>query len=265
MTPSRAASLWPALRARTDPGRLAWLRRAVEAVGRDPTAIRALFPAVGRELGRGPLHPDGDAAPPDVRGWTVDDAGRALLLLALGDRVADEAEELYRYGDTAEQRAVLRALDVLPADGWALELVEDAVRTNDPRLIAAALGPYALARLDEASLNQAVLKCVFVGIPLASLDGLQERVTPRLSRMLADYVHERVAAGRDVPADVWPVIERHPPLDLLAAIEAELDQPFDDRRRAAAAALTARAAVARRTTRGATEPVDERTGRGSDH
>jgi hypothetical protein len=264
MTASRAASLWAALRAHTDPGRLAWLRGAVEAVGRQPTAIRALFPAVGRQLGRGPLHPDGDAAPAEERGWTVDDAGRALLLLALGDRVAEEAPELYRYGDTAERRAVLRALGVLPAGGWAVELVQDAIRTNDPRLIAAALGPFALARLDEASLNQAVLKCVFVGIPLAGLEGLQERVTPRLSRMLADYVHERVAAGREVPADVWPLIERHPPHDVLAAIEAELDQPFDDRRRAAAAALAARDASAQRTTRSTTQPIDGAPGRPTD-
>jgi hypothetical protein len=240
MTPSGAASLWAALRARTELGRLGWLKEAFETISRNPPAIRSLFPAVGRELGRGPLHPDGSAAPAEERGWTVDDAGRVLLLLALEDRAAEEAPELYRYGDTAERRAVLRALGVLPAGDWAVELVEDAIRTNDPRLIAAALGPYAVARLDEASLNQAVLKCVFVGIPLANVEGLQERVTPRLSRMLAEYALERVAAGRDVPADVWPVIERHPPGDVLAAIEAELDSPFDDRHRAAAAALAAR-------------------------
>jgi hypothetical protein len=240
--------LWAALRARTEPSRLGWLEEASGAVGRDPTAIRSLFPAVGRELGRGPLHPDGAAAPAEERGWTVDDAGRTLLLLALDDRVADEAPDLYRYGDTAERRAVLRALGVLPAGAWAVELVEDAIRTNDPRLIAAALGPYAVAQLDEASLNQAVLKCVFVGIPLANVEGLQERVTPRLSRMLAEYALERVAAGRDVPADVWPVIDRYPPGDVLAAIEAELDSPFDDRRRAATAALSARDPNARRST-----------------
>jgi hypothetical protein len=264
MTPPGAALLWAALRARTDPGRVAWLQGAVEEVGRHPPAIRSLFPAVGRELGRGPLHPDRDAAPAEERGWTVDDAGRALLLLALGDRVADEAPELYRYGDTAERRAVIRALGVLPTGDWAVELVEDAIRTNDPRLIAAALGPYALARLDEASLNQAVLKCVFVSIPLADLEGLQDRVTPRLSRMLADYAHERVAAGREVPADVWPVIGRYPPRDRLAAIEAELHHPFDDRRRAAAAALAARDAYARRATRSPTEPVDGATGASAD-
>ena len=48
--------------------------------------------------------------------------------------------------------------------------------------------------------------------------------------MLAAFVHERVAAGRDVPAEVWDVIDRHPPADELAAIEAERSSEFADRR-----------------------------------
>ena len=58
--------------------------------------------------------------------------------------------------------------------------------------------------------------------------------------MLAAYVHERIAAGRPVPADVWPVIERCPPADELEAIEAELDHPILERREAARAALALR-------------------------
>jgi hypothetical protein len=28
--------------------------------------------------------------------------------------------------------------------------------------------------------------------------------------MLAAFADERIAAGRDVPADIWPVVERFP-------------------------------------------------------
>ena len=38
--------------------------------------------------------------------------------------------------------------------------------------------------------------------------------------MLGAFVHERVAAGRDVPAEVWTVIDKYPPAEEIAAIEA---------------------------------------------
>jgi hypothetical protein len=126
-------------------------------------------------------------------------------------------------------------------------LVDDAIRTTDPRLLAAALGPYALARLSDEAFNQAVLKCVFVGVPLSELDGVADRATPELSRMLAAYARERVAAGRDVPSDVWPLVEAHPPHDELAALETELEHPVPSRREAAAAALAQRTAHRRQT------------------
>ena len=80
-----------------------------------------------------------------------------------------------------------------------------------------------------------MLKCVFVGVPITGLDGVPERVTPDGARMLAAFVHERVAAGRDVPAEVWIVIDKYPHAEEIAAIEAELESEFEDRRAAAAA------------------------------
>ena len=239
---SGSAELWRRLRSRVDGERVEWLRGAVDAVRADRGALVKLFPAVGRQLGRGPVEP-GD----HEYGWTVDDAGRTLLVLAADGEGLDE---LYRYGDAAERRGVLRSLELLDAEA-GLGLVEDAVRTNDPRLLAAALGPYGMSRLDDEALHQAVLKCVFVGVPLAALpaDQLAARTTPALSRMLAAYVRERVAAGRDVPPDVWPLIEAHPPKDELAAIEAELDHPVPDRRKAAAAALAQRGRHSQRAQR----------------
>jgi hypothetical protein len=56
-------------------------------------------------------------------------------------------------------------------------------------------------------------------------------------------VHERVAAGRDVPGEVWLVIDRFPPDTELRAIESELDSEFADRRQAAERALATREPV----------------------
>jgi hypothetical protein len=170
----------------------------------------------------------------------VDDAARTLLLLALGAGAGATLEELYRNGDPAERRAVLRSLAVVDAGDSGRRLVDDAVRTNELGLIAAGLGPYAFEELDDAAVAQAVLKCVFVGVPLAGLEGLDHRITPELSRMLAGFVHERIAAGRTVSPEVWPVIDRYPPEEELEAIRAELDHPISERREAAAAALALR-------------------------
>ena len=206
------------------------------------TAIRSRFPMVGRKVGREPLEEGAD--PADVHAWTIDDAARTLLLLAAGSAAEGELAELYRYGDAAERRGVLRALPFLDLGDRGLSLVDDAIRTNDLRLIAAALGPYATEHLPDASYDQAVLKCVFVGVPITGLDGIPSRVTPDGARMLGAFVHERVAAGRDVPGEVWTVVDRFPPEEEIAAIESELQSEFEDRRAAAERALSYRGAQA---------------------
>ena len=93
---------------RVSPEGLAWLQEAAAEIAQNPSAIGARFPAVGRKVGRGPLDPAAD--PGDVHAWTVDDAARTVLLQALGDGVEQELGELYRYGDAAERRRILRAL-----------------------------------------------------------------------------------------------------------------------------------------------------------
>jgi hypothetical protein len=227
-----------ALEARARPEGLDWLREASASVAADATALRSRFPMVGRKVGREPLDPEAD--PADVHAWTIDDAARTLLLVAAGSAAEGELAELYRYGDAAERRGLLRALTYLDLADRAVGLVDDAIRTNDTRLIAAALGPYATEHLPDHLYDQAVLKCVFVGVPITGLDGIPRRVTPDGARMLGAFVHERVAAGRDVPAEVWTVIDRYPPAEEIAAIESELQSPFEDRRAAAERALSHR-------------------------
>jgi hypothetical protein len=176
-----------------------WVGEAVGRVAAEPDAIGRLFPAAGRRCGRAPLS--------EAPGWTADEAARALLLATLpAERVAVEVHALYRYGDAAEKRAVLKALHMLPIGGGAVPLLHDAIRTNDTRLLAAALGPYA-EHLDAPAWRQAVLKCVFTGVPLSTVDRLEERADAELAAMLTGYVEERRAAGRDVPADALALLD----------------------------------------------------------
>jgi hypothetical protein len=187
----------------------AWLDTALHRVAADPGSIGALFPTVSRRCGRAPI----PAASPELAGWTVDDVARVLLLTVLplrGDALAAEVTALYRYGDAAEKRAVLRALprlDLADSVGRAVELLHDAIRTNDPRLVAAALGPYA-RHLDDAMWRQAVLKCVFMGVPLTVVAGLTERADAELAVMLDGLAAERQAAGRTMPADAIALLDQ---------------------------------------------------------
>jgi hypothetical protein len=178
----------------------AWLDEAVETVRREPTRIATLFPAAGRHVGRHRLD--------DPPGWTADDAARVELLRALprtGDALAAEVQDLYRHGDAAEKRAVLRALPDLDLGDRCTDLLRDALRTNDTRLVAAALGPYA-RHLDAATWRQGVLKCVFMGLPLAAVADLRQRADAELGSMLADLHAERTAAGRVLADDALQLL-----------------------------------------------------------
>ncbi|GAX48737.1 EboA domain-containing protein [Streptomyces olivochromogenes] len=135
------------------------------------------------------------------------DAARVLLLHA-AHADPDALARVYRQGTAAERRAVLHALPHLVPGPDALPLVEDALRTNDTRLVAAALGPYAARHLDAHTWRHAVLKCLFTGVPVDVVADLAPRAhaDAELARMLGDYARERTAADRPVPEDLHRVL-----------------------------------------------------------
>jgi L-ribulose-5-phosphate 3-epimerase len=192
-----------------------WLVEAEQKIRTDPTAIRSLFPAAGRKVGRAALRPEAD--PQGLVHGTVDDLARTRLLATLaemldGPELAREVAELYRYGDDAERRGVLRGLVALPADAApaGTDIVKDALRANDIRLVAAAMGEFGARNLDDHTWRHGVLKCLFVGVPLAAVADLDRRTDAELVRMVGDYAAERRAAGREVPADARTLLEAQP-------------------------------------------------------
>ncbi len=191
-----------------------WVAQAQAAVRADPGAIDRLFALAGRRVGRTPLRPAAD--PRGIVHGTLDDAARAALVVTFAEMVDDGPElaerltVLYRRGDTAERRGVLRGLDALTvgagpgpaAVAAGVELAADALRTNDQSLVAAAVGAFAARYLDQHSWRHAVLKLVFLGISLDAVAGLTGRADDELARMARDYAAERRAAARPVPADL---------------------------------------------------------------
>ncbi|MFB7213368.1 EboA domain-containing protein [Streptomyces sp. NPDC056255] len=136
------------------------------------------------------------------------DSVRALLLIE-ARATLPALTRLYEQGTAAERRAVLLTLHRLDLGPTALPLVEDALRTNDTRLIAAAVGPYAATHLNAHNWRHAVLKCLFTGVDVEAVGGLARRARgdAELARMLGDFAAERIAAGRSVPAGLTRVLE----------------------------------------------------------
>ncbi|MFF3495536.1 EboA domain-containing protein [Streptomyces sp. NPDC002795] len=171
----------------------AWLHTALNDAA-DRTAIAASWELRFAEAGR----------------RTGDDHADAARLLLLHAARADTATltALYNQGTAAERRAVLLALPHLVAGPDAVPLVEDALRANDTRLVAAAVGPYAATHLPAHPWRHAVLKCLFTGVPVDTVARLTDRARgdQQLARMLGDFADERTAAGRPVPDDLHRVL-----------------------------------------------------------
>lgn len=184
------------LTARLSPAARAWLDRALEEAAAHPgghgpvSAWELRLAEAGRRCG--PAHAD---------------AARVLVLHA-ARADPDALTRVYRQGTADERRAVLHALPHLVPGPEAVPLVEDALRTNDTRLLAAAAGPYAARHLAPHAWRHAVLKCLFTGVPVDSVADLARRARgdAELARMLGDYAAERTAAGRPVPEDLHRVL-----------------------------------------------------------
>ena len=195
-TPPGLSALHTHLATRLDAAARAWLEQALDEAADRPgtrgpiSAWELRIAEAGRRCG--PEHAD---------------AARVLLLHAARAE-PDTLARVYRQGTAAERRAVLHALPHLVPGPDALPLVEDALRTNDTRLIAAAVGPYAARHLDAHPWRHAVLKCLFTGVPVDAVAELprRARADSELARMLGDYADERSAAGRPVPEDLYRVL-----------------------------------------------------------
>ncbi|MFE4581611.1 EboA domain-containing protein [Streptomyces chartreusis] len=184
------------LAARLHSAARAWLHRALDEAAANPGTHGPISVWELRiaEAGRrcGPDHAD---------------AARVLILHA-ARADTDALSRVYFQGTGAERRAVLHALPHLVPGPQALPLVEDALRTNDTRLLAAAVGPYAARHLDSHQWRHAVLKCLFTGVHVETVADLDRRAhrDTELARMLGDYAAERTAAGRPVPEDLYRVL-----------------------------------------------------------
>lgn len=180
----------------------------------DLDQLTLLSARAGRKLGQSRLSDStsviaGGTVEVSIAGWDAKSAGRALLILHAAtcfpqtrDRVV---RTCYRFGDEGERSAITRALGLFPKAEEFLDIALETGRANSPPLFGSlAIGnPFPAAIFSVPQFNQMVLKVLFMGLPASGISGLEERANSELSRMCEDYFHERLAAGRSLPADGW--------------------------------------------------------------
>lgn len=234
------------LRKRLDAAAWTWLEKAL-ASAKPPVQANTwlgYFSGASRRVGKRALEPADDEAArlraidPELHLalWGADEAARALLLLALIHLPADAYAELvarsYELGDSREQQSVLRCLSLLPRPERFVGMATDACRTNILPLFEAIAceNPYPLRCFPELNFNQLVLKALFNGVAIERIVGLEARANPELSRMAFDYLCEREAASRAVPADIWLALVPHADPGCLPRVLPYLERGTADQR-----------------------------------
>jgi hypothetical protein len=201
-----------------EPGRGAWLDAQLAALQKDPSD-ETLGIALGqapRKLGKAPLAlSDADLAAArsaidgwDPRGWSVADAARILLLAGLpagGKPFAQRFRALCQTADAEELATLYRGLPLYPEPAALEPQVGEGLRSNMRGVFEAIAhrNPYPRTHFDQHRWNHMVLKALFIGSPLAPIQGLDERANAELARIMCDFAHERWAAGRPVPFEIW--------------------------------------------------------------
>lgn len=205
---------------RLDPGVSAWLRDQCAQI-RAGAPERTLHLAFGLALrkagnaGHAPLsatpaeQADAFAVHPgwDLRDWTVDQAARVALLLALPESEASKRAvlALFQTADLGEHVALVRGLFLLPQAAALLHIGREAIRSNmgDVFFAITQRNPYASERFDDIAWNQMIVKCLFLDLPLRGVYGVDARANADLARMLTGLARERWAAGRPISPEAW--------------------------------------------------------------
>lgn len=146
--------------------------------------------------------------------WSVDQAARTLLVLALPNKNAENylyiLEQAFNAADVGELVALYQALPLLYYPERLQKRAAEGIRSCMTVVFnAVALNnPYPSQYFDDNSWNQMVLKALFVSSPIHQIQGLSQRVNPELAQMLSDYIRERQAAKRNVAPEVWELLNK---------------------------------------------------------
>lgn len=239
--------IWEIIASRTSASEAEWLRQKGASM---PIELMTAFVAAPRFLSKKIINTsDAEKAALNleipgfsVEGWSLVRLSRVWLLTQLDPSDKEEyTKHIETLFDTAEMNELVALYSALPVlsfpDQWLFRAT-DAVRSNMGFVFdAIALhNPYPEKYFTELAWNQLVLKTIFNDKPVHLIEGLENRSNEKLAVTLSDFAHERWAAGRSVPAQVWRLTGKYLNPTLLTDMQHLFDSENEEDRQAAALA-----------------------------
>ncbi|MEI7581296.1 EboA domain-containing protein [Runella sp.] len=237
--------LWEILREHITASEADWLQEKCKTT---PLELMTAFVAAPRFLAKRVIKPHvaqtlelNEILPGfSVEDWGVVRLSRVWLLSCLDttdkDAYCRHIDTLFDTAEMNEMVALYSSLPVLEYPEKWLFRASDAVRSNMGVVFdAIALrNPYPAKHFTQLAWNQLVLKAIFTDKPIHLIVGLEERVNENLAFTLSDFAHERWAAGRTVPPQVWRLVSKFLNEDLLSDIKQLFVSEFIPDQQAAA-------------------------------
>ncbi len=252
-SPAAVADLLHAwLTSRLDPIAAGWLTEKLSAVSAgDQKSLFLSFGLTARKTGKEDLQltpaelADAARVRPgwNPRLWTIDQAARVLFALRFpapeANKYVETLDQLFAAGEIHELVALYQGLPLYPHQAAFQLRCAEGQRTNIPAVFKAIAhgNPFPSEQLNDDQWNQLVLKCLFIGVPLDPIVGLDQRANAKLAKMLTDFAHERQAAKRPVSPELWRCVGPFADDGMLNDLQQVLTTGSEIERQAAALAL----------------------------
>ena len=238
---------------RVDAASLNWIDDRARAIASgDKKALFIAFGLVPRKVGKADLtlsELDRNAAD-SVRpgwtpsGWSLDQLVRTYFVLtfpAHGTAASIKTlDQMFSTGEVGELVALYQALPLLPDPSAHVLRAAEGIRNNIKAVFCAVAhnNPFPSEQFSDDQWNQLVLKCLFIGVSLRPVVGIDERANARLMSMLVDFAHERRAAHRPIPAELWRCVGPCADDRAISDLQLALTTGSQAERQAAAIALS---------------------------
>jgi hypothetical protein len=200
-----------------------YLTQQADAYRNQPTTavFYRVFTAIPRFVGKQPVSISPDQVQEiqslrngfTVEGWSIDRLARVWWLLQLPSEnesvYVNTIENLFKAAEMNELAALYSAIPVLKfPKHWRFQATEGVRSNMSPVQDALMLqNPYPAEQLDDPAWNQLVMKAFFCDKPVEQILGFEDRTNETLARIAVDYAHERQAAGRTIPTQLWTLVK----------------------------------------------------------